>query len=452
MLSGAGLDGEPAQRAAGHSRHQDGRRPHGRAQLGAAPRPSPTPPPRRRFSPPHSQRALAWRRVGTWNWSGAEGQVIAQEVKALGRDMILGPDREHQPRAAMGPELRGLRRGPLPGRAHGRGVHQGRASRRRDPVGEAFRRQQRGVRAPPHRREDRRAHAARDLLAGVQGSRPGGGRVGRDVAYNKVNGLWCAENPLPAVRRRCRSAGASRASSSPTGAAPTAPQPPSAAGMDLEMPGGEAMRTWFAKPETQTGRKRGRLADRGQSAGGGRRRPVETGGRGRDARRILRVMFTAGLFDHATRGRRRSGHSGAEGGGAHGGHREHRAAEERRRRASAERREDSLGVAVIGPNAAMARTGGGGSSLVRPKYAISALDGIQEAAGAAGRGRLRAGRVPCKARTPARTRRSRAALAGGRRAGAQIRCRHGRCRLRPQARIGGFRPQHRWICRPARTS
>jgi beta-glucosidase len=35
-------------------------------------------------------------------------------------------------------------------------------------------------------------------------------------------------------------------------------------------------------------------------------------------------------------------------------------------------------VAVIGPNAAMARTGGGGSSLVRPKYAIAPLDGIKE--------------------------------------------------------------------------
>jgi beta-glucosidase len=38
-------------------------------------------------------------------------------------------------------------------------------------------------------------------------------------------------------------------------------------------------------------------------------------------------------------------------------------------------------IAVIGPNAAVARTGGGGSSLVRPKYAIAPLDGIRERAG-----------------------------------------------------------------------
>jgi len=38
-------------------------------------------------------------------------------------------------------------------------------------------------------------------------------------------------------------------------------------------------------------------------------------------------------------------------------------------------------LAVIGPTAAVARTGGGGSSLVRPLYGISALEGIRELAG-----------------------------------------------------------------------
>jgi beta-glucosidase len=38
-------------------------------------------------------------------------------------------------------------------------------------------------------------------------------------------------------------------------------------------------------------------------------------------------------------------------------------------------------LAVIGPNAAVARTGGGGSSLVVPKHAITPLDGIKERAG-----------------------------------------------------------------------
>jgi len=38
-------------------------------------------------------------------------------------------------------------------------------------------------------------------------------------------------------------------------------------------------------------------------------------------------------------------------------------------------------VVVLGPNAATARTGGGGSSLVTPKYSISPLKGIQDRAG-----------------------------------------------------------------------
>jgi beta-glucosidase len=38
-------------------------------------------------------------------------------------------------------------------------------------------------------------------------------------------------------------------------------------------------------------------------------------------------------------------------------------------------------VAVIGPSAAVARTGGGGSSLVTPKYSVAPLKGIQDRAG-----------------------------------------------------------------------
>ena len=43
---------------------------------------------------------------------------------------------------------------------------------------------------------------------------------------------------------------------------------------------------------------------------------------------------------------------------------------------------DTRSLAVIGPCAAVARTGGGGSSLVRPAYSVTPLEGIKEAAGA----------------------------------------------------------------------
>jgi beta-glucosidase len=94
---------------------------------------------------------------------------------------------------------------------------------------------------------------------------------------------------------------------------------------------------------------------------------------------MLRIMFTAGLFDkpHA-------------GGGAVDTPEQKTVA----RTAAAEsivllkNTGDLLPVAksvhslaVIGPNAAVARTGGGGSSLVRPNYSIAPLDGIRERAG-----------------------------------------------------------------------
>ena len=90
-----------------------------------------------------------------------------------------GAHGEHQSHAAVGPELRGLRRGSLPRRAHGRRLHPGRAGRGRHPFRQALRGQQPGVRAPPHRREDRPAHAPRDLLPGLQGGRGGGRASGR---------------------------------------------------------------------------------------------------------------------------------------------------------------------------------------------------------------------------------------------------------------------------------
>jgi beta-glucosidase len=95
--------------------------------------------------------------------------------------------------------------------------------------------------------------------------------------------------------------------------------------------------------------------------------------------RILRVIFLSGIFDHP-----------------HAGGGEVDTPEERAVALQGEtegivllKNESNLlpvdptkihSIAVIGPNAATARTGGGGSSLVRPKYAIAPLDGIKERA------------------------------------------------------------------------
>jgi beta-glucosidase len=151
--------------------------------------------------------------------------------------------------------------------------------------------------------------------------------------------------------------------------------------MDLEMPGGEPMRAWLARPATRkAGNGAGWLTQdkvlAAVAAGEVKQSTVDDA-----ARRILRVMFEAGLFDHPhTRG----GEVETP---------EHRALA---RRAATEgmvllKNDGGLlpldpartrSVAVIGPSAAVARTGGGGSSRVRPKDAVTPLAGIEEAAGA----------------------------------------------------------------------
>ncbi len=200
-------------------------------------------------------------------------------------------------------------------------------------------------------------------------------------AYNKVNGLWCAENPFlltDTLRKRWGFRGfviSDWGSTYSTAATIHA-------GMDLEMPGGQRMRDWLNKPETQRdGNGAGWLtADKvlaAVAAGAVKQEVVDEG-----ARRILRVMFTARLFD-----------------------RQHEAGGEvdtsEQRLVAREAANESMvllkntgvlpmnagrtpKIAVIGPNAAVARTGGGGSSLVKPKYAVTPLEGIREAAGPRG--------------------------------------------------------------------
>jgi beta-glucosidase len=198
-------------------------------------------------------------------------------------------------------------------------------------------------------------------------------------AYNKVNGQWCAENPYlltDTLRKRWGFRGfviSDWGSTYSTAATINA-------GMDLEMPGGDPMRIWLNKPATQRdGNGAGWLTADKVLAEVAKGRVTQAAVD--DAvRRILRVMFTAGLFDHP-----------------HADGAEVDTPEQRQTARTAANEsivllkntggllplsaERTPKIAVIGPNAAVARTGGGGSSLVRPKYAVTALDGIREAAG-----------------------------------------------------------------------
>ncbi|HXM44667.1 MAG TPA: glycoside hydrolase family 3 C-terminal domain-containing protein [Bryobacteraceae bacterium] len=305
--------------------------------------------------------------------------AIAQEVKALGRDMILGPTVNINRVPLWGRNFEGYGEDPYlsarMGVAYIRGVQAegvipsvkhfaaNNAEYERHRIDESI--------------DERTLHEIYfpAFKAAVQEA----GVWAVMSAYNKVNGKWCAENPYllkETLRKRWGFRGfviSDWGSTYSTDATINA-------GMDLEMPGGEAMRIWANKPETRRdGNGAGWLtADKvmaAVSAGGVTQAAVDDA-----VRRILRVMFTAGLFDRV--------HDP-------GGDVDTPEQRQIARRAANEsivllKNSGALlplsagttrKIAVIGPNAAVARTGGGGSSLVRPKYAVTPLDGIREAAG-----------------------------------------------------------------------
>jgi beta-glucosidase len=198
-------------------------------------------------------------------------------------------------------------------------------------------------------------------------------------SYNKVNGAWAAENPMLLTETLQQKWGFRGFVISDWGSTYST-APTVSAGMNLEMPGGEPMRTWLARPETQkNGNDGGQLVSEKVLAavadGKLKQQAIDD-----SVRRILRVMFTAGLFDttHA--------------GGGPVDTIEQRAVARQGATESIvllKNEQDVLpldskkirSLAVIGPSASTPRTGGGGSSLVRPLYAVSALDGIKDVAG-----------------------------------------------------------------------
>jgi beta-glucosidase len=309
-----------------------------------------------------------------------EGQVIAQEVKALGRNMILAPTVNINRQPLWGRNFEGYGEDPYLTARMAVAYIQGVQSEKVIPSVKHFAANNQEFER--HRIDEnidvRTLHEI--YLPAFQAAVQEAGVWAVMNAYNKVNGLWCAQNPFllsDTLQKRWGFKGfvISDWGSTYSTAATVA------AGMHLEMPGGEAMRTWFAKPGTQKdGNGAGWLtAEKVLAAVAGGQLKQEAVDDA--ARRILRVMFTAGLFDNA-----RTGGSEVD------------TPEQRgvARTASTESivllknaggalpldASKIRSVAVIGPSAAIARTGGGGSSLVRPKYSVTALDGIKQAAGA----------------------------------------------------------------------
>jgi beta-glucosidase len=183
-----------------------------------------------------------------------------------------------------------------------------------------------------------------------------GGSMSVMSAYNKVNGLWCSENPHLLTDILKHEWGFRGFVVSDWGAVHHT-VPTANAGLDVEMPTGEYLNADSLLPAIKSGEVSVATIDD-------------------KVRRLLRTMMWAGLFDGGLQD------SGAVNTPEH----QHTALEVAREGIVLLKnsggilpldRHATKTLAVVGPNAAYARTGGGGSSRVDPIFAISPLEGIR---------------------------------------------------------------------------
>ena len=198
-------------------------------------------------------------------------------------------------------------------------------------------------------------------------------------AYNKVNGLWCAENPYLLTDTLKKRWGFQGFVVSDWGGTHSTIDG-AVAGLDIEMPGPGSVRALLNHDETTR-----------QNFTGGFQAPekvlpeIESGKIPQAVvddrvRRMLRAMFAVGIFDR-TDSEKGDVDTPDEIAVA--------------RKAATEgivllKNERGLlpiqpgkvrSIAVIGPSAAVARTGGGGSSNVKSKYAVTPMQAISQRGG-----------------------------------------------------------------------
>jgi len=202
-------------------------------------------------------------------------------------------------------------------------------------------------------------------------------------AYNKLNSHWCAENSwllTDILKKEWGFKGF--VVSDWKGTHSTAPT--ANAGLDLEMPSADTIRRY----NDDLPKSPGEVGSQGAMLTPELLLPLVKSGEVPEAaiddkiRRLLRAIFANGLFDHPKPG---------------GGEVDTPAQRAVARKAADEGivllknvggllpllPEKVHSIAVIGPNANVARTGGGGSSSVRTSHAITPLDAIRERAGSA---------------------------------------------------------------------
>jgi len=319
--------------------------------------------------------------AATWDTAlvEREGKAIGQEVKALGRDMILGPTVNINRVPLWGRNFEGYGEDPyLAGQMAVAYIHgvQGEgvipSVKHFDANNEEFERHRIDAKI-----DERTLHEI--YLPAFKAAVEQGGAWAVMSCYNKVNGVHCAENQYLLNDVLKKEFGFKGFVISDWGSTYST-VPTVNAGMDLEMPGGEPMKAWLARPQTQqSGNSDGWLtADKvlaAVKAGQISEATLED-----NAGRILRVIIESGLMDHP---QEQPGEVDTP---------EQRAVARQGETEGIVLLKNDGGllpldaakvhsIAVIGPNAVVARTGGGGSSLVRPKYAVSPFEGIQKRAG-----------------------------------------------------------------------
>ncbi len=187
-----------------------------------------------------------------------------------------------------------------------------------------------------------------------------GGAMSIMSAYNKVNGQWCSENPRLLTDILKHEWGFPGFVVSDWGAVHST-VPTANAGLDVEMPTGRHLNADSLLPAIKAGKVSVATIDD-------------------KVRRLLRTVIWAGLLDGSDKD-----HGSLD-------TKEHRqlAADVAREGIVLLKNERGLlplqrnqikALAVIGPNAAKARTGGGGSSKVDPLYAVSVLDALKKKLG-----------------------------------------------------------------------
>jgi len=310
-----------------------------------------------------------------------EGRAIAQEVKALGRDMILGPTVNINRQPLWGRNFEGYGEDPyLAGRlavAYIRGVQ-----------GEGVIPSVKHFAANNEEFERHRidAHISERALHEIY--LPAFKAAVRDAgvwnvmsAYNLVNGVHLAEN-MPLLHGVLQNEFGFKGFVVSDWGSTYSTAPTVNAGMDLEMPGGEPMKKWLARPQTQQSGNGDGWLTTDKVLAEVKAGTITEATLDDNVSRILRVIFMSGIFDHP--------HTG--GGEVDTPEQRAVALQGATEGVVLLRNQDAMlpldasklhSIAVIGPNAAVARTGGGGSSLVRPKNAVAPLDGIKERAGSA---------------------------------------------------------------------